>query len=351
SLGRREWRAVTQKKSRPDDYEPPYPAFTSQYPPDQAFMTLVQVGVQHAEGADAARELSAVIASMEGGENAPQHYERAHEIDARGRENHIVLAYWRSPEALAAWEARPDVRAWRETTLAGDVGIWVEAFSAPIEHLDPNYSLENIRWGSGRHVKQKWERYHSYYGSMRDRIPHGHSKTLDPPAARIARVAPPDSLGKRLRIRPPDRVCFIRGAFGWEEARPEEQQGFMDDMYPVYRNGAMFLRDNPIETNCISLRFAEEIQVGESNGVQSESLGWFLSLKDLENWVHHHPTHAAIFRGVFEYMHRYNFDVRLNLGHEVIVVPEGRGVMDYNNCHPDTGFLPFFEAERLDTAD
>jgi hypothetical protein len=39
--------------------------------------------------------------------------------------------------------------------------------------------------------------------------------------------------------------------------------------------------------------------------------------------------------------------MRLNLGHEVIVVPEGQARLEYANCHPQTGFLPFFPAVTL----
>ncbi|HVW68484.1 MAG TPA: phenylacetaldoxime dehydratase family protein, partial [Steroidobacteraceae bacterium] len=80
------------------------------------------------------------------------------------------------------------------------------------------------------------------------------------------------------------------------------------------------------------------------NGVQVESLGWFLTLRDLEHWTHHHPRHVAIMKNIMAYMQRFDFKPRLNLGHEVIVVPRGQAEFEYSNCHPGTGFLPFFPA-------
>jgi hypothetical protein len=119
----------------------------------------------------------------------------------------------------------------------------------------------------------------------------------------------------------------------------------MEQMYPVYKDGSDYLSENPLESNCISMRLIDEVRDTFDNGVQSESLGWFLTLKDLESWTHRHPRHLAIMSNIMGYMERFNFKPRLNLGHEVIVVPQGQAAFEYCNCHPDTGFLPFFASE------
>ncbi|MEM9750212.1 MAG: phenylacetaldoxime dehydratase family protein [Pseudomonadota bacterium] len=339
------------KKSKPENFEPPYDAYTSVYPAEQVDITLAMVGVQFKpdDDAEATKLLDEITNSMDAGAQSPLHVERAREFDAFGYVNDILLGYWRHEADHAAWRESPDVLAWRKTPRSGAVGLWFEAFTAPTDNLDPNYSLEDIQWGSGRHTEQKWERYHSYFGSMRDRIPKGHSGELDPEDRELMDRARADSFKKRLTVTAPDGLCFIRGAFGWEQATDEEQASFIEDMFPVYKTGAHYLRDHPKETNCISLRFSSETENGLRNGVQHESLGWFMSLKDLERWAHSHPTHLAIFKGTFDYMNKHSFNPKLNLGHEVFIVPAGRSLLEYVNCHPQTGFLRFFEAKELPT--
>jgi hypothetical protein len=343
------------QRSRPDDFSPPYPAYTSHYPSDQREYVMAQVGVQSAAPRDGggqgapSGDGTALLDRIQRlaratGSGRPQHFERARHIDAEGYRNEVVILYWKRSEDMSCFWERGDVRAWLEEPLTGPVGWWRECLRAPIGSLDANYSIEKATWGSGRYVPQVEEQFHGYYGSMRDRTPDFLAGKADGQPGQLLALPKVDSLGMRLRVQAPDKVCFIRGAFGWDQALPEEQRAFMDDMFPVYRAGADFLRDNPLETNCISARALEHVPAGESSFVQAETIAWFLTLADLERWTHHHRTHAAIYGGVFKLMHRFDFRMRLNLGHEVAVVPGGHALLEYCNCHPKTGFLPFFPA-------
>jgi hypothetical protein len=333
------------QRSRPADFVPPYPAYTSRHPPDQSEYVMAQIGIQSRADADGGAMLNRIERmARAAGEGEPQHRERARHVDREGFRNEIVVLYWKRAQEMTRFWERADVRSWLEEPLSGAVGWWRECIQSPVGSLDANYSTVRATWGSGRHVPQTEEQFHGYYGSMRDRTPHFLDGSADAPAGQLAFVPAADSFGKRLRVSAPDKVCFIRGAFGWDQALPEEQRAFMDDMYPVYRAGAEFLRDHPLETNCISARPAEHVPTGESSFVQAETIAWFLTLKDLERWTHHHPTHAAIYGGVFKLMHRFNFQMRLNLGHEVAVVSRGQAILEYCNCHPHTGFLRFFPA-------
>jgi phenylacetaldoxime dehydratase/aldoxime dehydratase len=336
------------RRSRPDDYAPPYPAHTSRYPPDQTECVYAQVGVQSLDAAlSATRFEDWLRLARADGAGQPRHVEIGWQLDAAGFRNDVAMLYWKQAADMERFWLRSDVAAWLDAPPAGPVGWWREALHAPVTSLDANYSLERATWGSGRDVPQTVEQFHGYYGSMRDRTTDFLAGAADGEAARIGFGPPAESHGCRLRVRAPDKVCFIRAAFGWDQALPEEQSAFMEQMFPVYRTGAEYLRDHPLETNCISARMIEEVHVGGSNFVQSETLAWFLTLKDLERWTHHHPTHAAIYAGVFKLMHQFDFRMRLNLGHEVLVVPEGQLLLEYANCHPGTGFLPFFPALPL----
>jgi aldoxime dehydratase len=336
------------RPSRQDDYSPPYPAYTSQYPADQSECVFAQVGVQSPRAdAGAPRFEEWLRLARASGDGRPQHVELGWQLDAEGFGNHVAMLYWKHAADMQRFWSRPDVAAWLDAPLDSEVGWWREALRAPVSSLDANYSVEQATWGSGRHVLQTLEQFHGYYGSMRDRTPDFLEGRADGQEGRIAFLPEVASRGRRLRVQAPDKVCFIRGAFGWDQALAEEQRAFMEEMFPVYRTGANYLRDHPLETNCISARMIEEVHAGASNFVQSETLAWFLTLKDLERWTHHHPTHAAIYGGVFKLMQKFDFKMRLNLGHEVIVVPEGQALLEYANCHPGTGFLPFFPALPL----
>jgi aldoxime dehydratase len=337
------------QRSRPDTFQPPYPAFSSHFSEGQSDYVMAMLGIQRAPGATGDSLLSAAraLAKIEGS-GRPLHVEQAWHVDAYGYRNDVLLLYWLDRAAQAAFWSRADVSAWMAQPLTGSVGWWRESLSAPLTAHDGNYAVSDSRYGLGRHTDQHVEQYHSYYGSMRDRVPDYLAGKADAPAGQIVAVAPAASFGQRLRCTDmPRNLCFIRGAFGWDKATPEEQQAFIDDMLPVFKTGADYLRDNSEEANCISMRFLEEVDVGLDNGVQVEVNGWFLSLKDLERWTHSHPTHQAIFGGVFVYMRRFNFEARLNLGHEVAVVPEGQLEAEYSNCHPNTGLLRFFPSQPV----
>jgi hypothetical protein len=336
------------QRSRPDDFAPPYPAFTSHFPSDQPDFVMAQIGVQSAASGDGKALAGRIRDLMRApGAGRPQHVERTRHLDRAGYTNDVALVYWKLADDMQAFWERTDVRAWFEEPCAGSVGWWRECISAPTGVLDGNYSIPGATWGSGRHVSQVEEQFHGYYGSMRDRTPHFLAGKADVAPGQIAFLPEIASFGKRLRVQAPDKLCFIRGAFGWDQARPDEQRAFMEEMYPVYKAGADYLRDHPLETNCISARLMEHVPTGESSFVQSDTIAWFLSLKDLERWTHHHKTHAAIYGGVFKLMQRFDFQMRLNLGHEVAVVPAAGAILEYVNCHPGTGFLPFFPSVPL----
>lgn len=330
-----------QRRSRPDTFRPPYDAHTTIFPEDWPDYVLGQFGIQAPPEAD----LSAVMAGLErslGEHPAALHFERVREIDAQGYLNEVYLAYWKSGEDYRAWLANPAVAAYLNQPLDGPIGIWRESIVAPVTHLDPNGVLKVRRWGIGRHLDHEWERYHGYYGSMRDRMPLGHSPEIEGEDTPLVLQPPANSRGRRLRVNPPHNLCYVRGTFGWKEAPEEEQRVFVEEMLPVYHRGAGFIRDNSVDVSCISARIADEVDLEPHNGLQAETLAWFTSLKALEKWTHNHPTHNAIYGKMVEIGKRFNFDLHLDLGHEVVVVPAGGADIEYNNCHPETGFLRFF---------
>jgi hypothetical protein len=331
-----------QLRSRPETFEPPYPAFTTQFPDDWPDYVMCQIGVQAAPGGDPSPLMGEIEATL-ARPGAPLHFERCRETDAAGYLNEIYLVYWRSPADFAAWRSNPAVKAVLARPFSGLVGLWLESIVAPVGNLDPNGMLPRHEWGVGRHLPQAWERYHSYYGSMRDRMPNGRTADIEGPDLTLSRRQPANSFGRRLAVAPIHNPCFIRGIVGWSNAKPHEQDAFVAEVLPNYLKGVAYLAGEPEAACYISARAAETVPLAHGNGLQAETLAWFTSLAALEAWTHSHPTHAAIHGSVFKFAQTYGFDIQLNLGHEVVVVPRDGFEAIYSNCHPGTGFLPFFE--------
>ncbi|MEO0411049.1 MAG: phenylacetaldoxime dehydratase family protein [Pseudomonadota bacterium] len=336
-------------RSKPDTYQPPYPAFQQDQAPAQPDFVMAMLGIQSGSKTDVSAIKSALLElcrSQEAG--TPAHMEAASHVDAQGCRNDVFMPYWKTKSDMGTFFARADVAALLMQPLTGDIGLWAERLAAPTTSLDANNARPDVRYGIARYSSPREEQYHSYMGSMRDRVPdylagkaNGEKTGLSPQPA-------VQSAGRVLAIQNlPHNVCFIRGAFSWQEADDVEQSAFMNKMMPVYREGAEYLRDNPVESGCISMRMADSVQLDEDNGLQSEILGWFIRLEELERWTRQHPRHLAIMKTIYGYMEEFAFKPKLHMGHEVVVVPQGQAQMIYNNCHPQTGFLPFFPADEL----
>lgn len=335
-------------RSKPDDFVPPYGAYSA-HPTDTREFVMSMVGVQSPSDGSGVPLLNQLLGLMGADEpHRPRAVELTWHIDADGYRNDVVLPYWQTPQDMAGFFERPDVTAWRTRHLTGRVGWWRESVVAPVTSLDGGYSIANPRYGVSRHSDVQVEQFHAYMGSMRDRVPDYLSGARDGDEVGLTRRADVESRGRHLRMSElPDNLCFIRGAWGWMEAEADEQKAFQEQMLPVLIDGAEYLRDNPEESSCISMRQTQAVHLGYDNNVQVEVLGWFRTLQDLERWTKFHPRHLAIMKNILGYMERFNFQPKLNLGHEVAVVPKSGVFAEYNNCHPRTGFLPFFDSEAV----
>lgn len=336
------------QRSRPESYVPPYPAYQADQPASRPDVVLAIFGVQARENGDHAALTTTIAQLLErDAPGKPLHYDQSQHVDSQGAVNAVLMPYWATVRDQSDFWEREEVAAFVATPQSGPVGWWCESFFAPTTSLDANYAIADVKYGIGRHSRTRVEKYHAYMGSMRDRVPDYLAGKADADSRPLQRLdSLPESLGRTLVLsRLPHNLCYIRSGFAWKDAAPDEQAVFMREMMPVYAEGANYLRDNPLEANCISMRQADEVHENFDNGVQSNAIGWFLTLRDLERWVREHTRHHAIMKAIMDYMSAFNFQPKLNLGHEVIVVPEGQLKCIYANCHPQTGFLPYFLAD------
>lgn len=331
-------------RSRDETYIPPHDAYTSIFPESWLDYAMTLTGVQirsDARDEYTVPKLRALLAM----ESGPLHTEEVESAPVNGYRELIFMSYWRDGEKQGAWLSNPEVESFFNVPMEGDIGVWRESILAPIANLDPSGFKSRHEWGVGRYVKQEWERYHAYYGSMRDRMPNGRKLSIEGECSSLKKGDYKSSLKRVLKVDDlPNNLCFIRGIFGWKEADAHQREIFETEMLPVYYKGVEYLRDHPLESNCVSMRICSEVPTDTPNGLDADSLGWFTSLAELERWTHKHETHRAIYQKSAEIGAKFDFKVDLNLGHEVIVVPKGGCTTIYNNCHPGTGFLPYFPA-------
>lgn len=329
-------------KLRPENFEPPYPAFTCELFKLKPDVTIGQIGVQYRrdDQGNAADALKENIDTCLAGEAAPWRWERSTHIDTAGFTNDIAIAYWQKQEEFVAWRERADVMVWADEIQP--VGLWIEALTCPVPQMETSYSNEDPDWGLADRCPVQLDPEHGYFGAMRDRIEAAEDSGLPAAMAQLpAKDVEQHTFGRHLKVELPDNICLIRTVQGWQDCDAKQRDDFSRSMLPVYHTGVEYLRDNPRDASCVSARLVE--MVDEDAQIQTQTLAWFLGLADLERWAHHHPTHHAILNGMTAFAERYDLNIQIVLGHEVYVAPAGYSHVEYANCHPHTGFLRFFE--------
>jgi aliphatic aldoxime dehydratase len=329
-------------KLTPPDWKPIYPAYVSDI---KDALTIALVAVQGRAEADITAAFGPLAKLLDGADGL-LHSEQAAYTDGRDYHNTLAISYWQTPDAFARWRADPMVARFVEADRKDDLGVWIELMTCPRDRYEINNSTLRMNWGVSRHHNSYEDPIHGYYGAMRDRIAAAEDGGLPGAVGRLNRARDDETLGRHLTVDLPGNLCFIRTVQGWSDCSEAERAYFLENTYPTYRKGVEFLQTHPLETNCIDARLVRDAEPGPTLP-HTETLAWFLSLNDLENWVWNHPTHAAIFNAIIEHAQRFNFEIDVLLGHEVLV-PTADGVrVEYHNCHNATGFLRFFEAKPL----
>jgi hypothetical protein len=286
-----------------------------------------------------------VLAAVQG-PLAPAFITRARHRDASMYENELFIAYWPGREAFKNWWDESGFGAWFDDAdrASEGYGLWQETYIVPVQRFETLLSSKNPTGVATIGLPlDETVREHNYWGGMRDRIPSSEtdSFTSPSPEAHVTRHFGV-TRGQRVKVTPGENICLIRSGQNWSQCDDGELADYSDEVVPHLVAGMAYLRDNPAETGCLSCRLMDEVELDGRHAKQSFGLAAFTSMAHLEEWAKTHPTHLRIFDSFIAMAQRRSSPPKLQLWHEVIIASGQDSVCEYVNCHPQTGFLPYY---------
>ncbi|MBF9151738.1 phenylacetaldoxime dehydratase family protein [Novosphingobium jiangmenense] len=335
------------KKQLPDGWEPPVPAWQTEYPESVREIVFAYFGAQRPEGAKPGEFVSQLRASILGN-HEPSFVTRATYVDATNFRNDVFIAYWPSLEAYEAWWRTSEFSSWwsADNRVSEGEGLWREIYSVRPQRFETLFSSRNPTGAAalgcpfGEPVRE-----HNYWGGMRDRIADTTlaNDSFEPSGEHTsASLSVEESRRQRIRVDLPDNICLIRSGQDFSQCGAQERSTYEDVVRPHLTAGMAFLRDNPIESGCLSCRLMDEVDLDGQFAAKSFGLAAFSSLAHLESWAKSHPSHLAIFESFFRMVEMREGKLDLRLWHEVLILDAQGSLCEYVNCHPNTGFLRWF---------
>jgi aldoxime dehydratase len=238
----------TRQPRASEDYQPPYPAWTARFNPAATHMPMGYFGIQYRGDAQAATARAAFHALCGHLERAsgPRHHDLAHYIDEAGYDTLMLIAYWDDAPRFNAWLTSPVLAHWWDdpARIEEGIGYFREILIPRMTHLETLVSSQAQLEGVavlGEALSNAIQE-HGYWGGMRDRLPISQTDGLRGEGA-------PDVIGtpdfrRRVRVRPPNNLAFIRSGQDWSATESKERDLYLKEVEPILRNGMDFLRDH-----------------------------------------------------------------------------------------------------------
>lgn len=324
------------RNSMPADWQPPAPAWQSVWQEPADPLVSAYFGLQ----GDSPAKLDAWAGDALQGELGPLSVERGIFRDPAGATNYLYIAYWRESVYRQWWGEHA---AWWDSPqrLDDGVGYWREIILSPLERLETLHSTPTPH-GAGVCAAgvEGPILEHGYAGGARDRIPLSGSQCLRQTAT-VEQALPATVIGdpRRVRVTAPENMCVIRSGQNWSHCEAAEKVHYLEQVHPVLLEGMRFLRDNPAESSCFSMRFVNQHDAQWQPLEESFGLGYATDIHAFEDWARDHPTHVAIFDSFMQMVATFGETMQLRLWHEVSVLPREGSEFEYIGCHPQTGLL------------
>ncbi len=328
------------RANMPEGWEPPAPAWTANWGDNREPLVATYFAVQ----GDDATALDTWAAAALTHEAGVGQLDRGEFVDAEGVLNRMYIAYW-FLSGYQSWCEAVEPQAWwhSEDRLTEGVGYWREVLVMPQEQLETLHSTPEPDGAAvlAPEVTGPIEE-HGYAGAMRDRIPVSVTADLRETVtvgATLQRME--DTREGPVRVQAPHNMCVIRSGQNWGLCAERERQWYLDKLHPVLITGMNWLRDNPLESRCLHMRFVNESDAGWTGTDRSFGLGYATDVFAFEEWAKSHPTHLDIFGGFMEMVTEFGEQMKLRLWHEVTVLDTERSEFEYINCHANTGLLGY----------
>lgn len=333
----------TQARRISDDFVPPYPAWTARSVRDDGVTTMAYLGVQFHDKNDRAGALALLneIGALLANESGCSFRDFAHYQDEAGHQNFIAIAYWTDEQSYRSWHSSPAVTDWWDAKVAspGSFGFFREVLSPTSDRFETLFSASDQLEGVGKALGMRSEeeiQEHSYWGSMRDRLPCSQADLLEQSGA--LRESGRQTSGV-VKISGHQNVALIRSGQDWTDTKGMERALYLDGIEPVFREGMDFLRDEGINIGCYVNRYMTCVNLDGTPIQKSFGMSYWRSLGDMEAWAEHHPTHLRIFGTFMETVQKLEFQLDLRLYHEVSVLRPDQQFYEYLNCHDRTGLV------------
>lgn len=316
--------------------------------PEIPHLRIMVLGLQ--SKTEATDQLLEVVNTLTADLNAPVHYELARYTDPSGFKNTFAYCYWTDESCYAAWRSKFDVWFDAQRAKSPDYGIWSETYVIAKDFRETIAFKGYLRGISAcPHQRLEPTELSAYWGAARDRIPASAYDKLDAAAgAELTPKSDRETVGKYLRVtNVPEKMCVIRSGVTWENCDDEQLESYNQNLRPKLDAGMAYLRDNPVESGCASLRQVAFLDQNGQAKQEAYSVGLFLSFKHLEDWAQFHPSHLAIYTRALSERNKFKENLQLRTYHEIYVLTGARDFI-YWNCHAETGLLPYFDVEMVD---
>jgi aldoxime dehydratase len=338
---------------KPPNFQPAVQRWSFQVPPGQPQFRMAVFGAE-APNESALNDHPLLKWSeqcLAGHADGPHCHQHARSRTLHGTSTHIISAYWVDEDRFDRWTRDQTVEAWWQdpARLKGAFGSWREILRIPRERQESLFWLDfPIGVSVSGDVALYPTPYCGYYGAMRDRLIAAASDKLESPHASALQPLPDrKGFGEHWSVHPPKNLAIIRGGSSWGFMDQEQHANYDDQLRGPVSAGMDYLERNPLPSGCASMRWQRSSDIRGNLEPDEYAHAYFLSLAHLENWSENHASHAAIFSAAIRRYRHYGAANQLRTWHEVYVLPEGGHKFEYLNCHPETGLLSWFDAERL----
>lgn len=322
----------------PDDY----PGRVTHFPETVSEIVLGIFGVQAPDAATASA-VRGELCELTHGEHGATHRETAGHVDPHGVPTQLLVAYWTGESDYRAWWARADVQEYWAGAGQDETGVWREVMITGPERHQYASGQEDPAGPSEFLPLEPSDKF-GFQGSYRARMRSAETDDFASSVPTLPEPAERDTRGRRLTVAVPENICFIREGQTWDLCSSEERAIWDAQMGPVIDDWVATLRDNPVRTGCISVRDCREQDLTGRQIDRRSQFAFLLSLRHIEEAARTDPAHLRLMKAFNDMYANLDFAPRMNIWVEVHIPRPGGIEAEYLNCHPRTGFLPYFPA-------